>query len=282
MKKIGIILSAVGVLVLLYSLSLDTSINGIHNFDMAGKKQNFLILSGISLILGIVLFAFGNNQNIQNAQGFTSENNSSNNSLKTFLPWIIGVIVIFGIYSYFKGINNKAVTLEQDVKESWGNVQTAYQRRNDLIGNLVKTVQGAAEYEKGTLTAVIEARAKATSVTIDPTNITPEQLAQFNQAQSGMSSALSRLLVTVEQYPSLKANENFLKLQDELASTENQILTARTRFNEKIEEYNNYVLKAPRNIILSEYKEKAFFKSVAGAEKAPDVEFNFDKKEETK
>ncbi|MBC7494550.1 MAG: LemA family protein, partial [Flavobacterium sp.] len=136
--------------------------------------------------------------------------------MKRFLPWIIGAVVLIGIYSYVKGINNSAVLLDQDVQESWGNVNTAYQRRNDLIGNLVKTVQGAAEYEKGTLTAVIEARAKATSVTIDPSNITPEQLAQYNQAQGGVSSSLSRLLVTVEQYPSLKANENFLKLQDEL------------------------------------------------------------------
>jgi LemA protein len=202
--------------------------------------------------------------------------------MRKFLPWIIGVGLILMVASWYFNVKNGALKVNQAVNKEWGNVETAYQRRNDLIGNLVKTVQGAAEYEKGTLTAVIEARAKATSVTIDPTNITPEQLAQFNQAQSGMSSALSRLLVTVEQYPSLKANENFLKLQDELASTENQILTARTRFNEKIEEYNNYVLKAPRNIILSEYKEKAFFKSVAGAEKAPDVEFNFDKKEATK
>lgn len=202
--------------------------------------------------------------------------------MRKFLPWIIGVGLILMVASWYFNVKNGALKVNQAVNKEWGNVETAYQRRNDLIGNLVKTVQGAAEYEKGTLTAVIEARAKATSVTIDPTNITPEQLAQFNQAQGGMSSALSRLLVTVEQYPSLKANENFLKLQDELASTENQILTARTRFNEKIEEYNNYVLKAPRNIILSEYKEKPYFEAVAGAEKAPEVEFNFDKKEETK
>jgi LemA protein len=158
--------------------------------------------------------------------------------MKKFLPWIIVAVLVLIGYSYFKGINNTAVTLEQDVKESWGNVNTAYQRRNDLIGNLVKTVQGAAEYEKGTLEAVIKARSEATKTVIDPSNITPEQLAQFNQAQGGLSSSLSRLLVTVEQYPSLKANENFLKLQDELASTENQILTARTRYNEAIKPYN--------------------------------------------
>lgn len=204
--------------------------------------------------------------------------------MRKFMPWIIvGVLVLFG-YFYFKGINNTAVTLDQDVKESWGNVQTSYQRRNDLIGNLVKTVQGAAEYEKGTLTAVIEARAKATSVTIDPANVTPEQLAQFNQAQGGMSSALSRLLVTVEQYPSLKANENFLKLQDELASTENQILTSRTRYNEAIKPYNNHIKVFPNNIFAGwlGFKEKPYFEAVAGAEKAPEVEFDFDKKEDKK
>ena len=201
--------------------------------------------------------------------------------MRKFLPWIIvGAVLLIG-YSYFKGINNTAVTLDQNVKESWGNVETSYQRRNDLIGNLVKTVQGAAEYEKGTLTAVIEARAKATSVTIDPSNVTPEQLAQFQQAQGGMSSALSRLLVTVEQYPSLKANENFLKLQDELASTENKILTARTRYNEAVKPYNTHISIFPNSLFAGwfGFKEKAFFKADAGAEKAPNVEFDFDKKE---
>ena len=167
---------------------------------------------------------------------------------KKFLPWIIVIVIVFFGYSYFKGINNKAVVFEQDIKEAWGNVNTAYQRRNDLIGNLVKTVKGAADFEKSTLEAVVNARAKATSVTVDPTNITPEQLAQFNQAQSGVNSALSRLLVTVEKYPDLKANQNFLKLQDELASTENQILTARTRFNEATKPYNNHIKVFPNNL----------------------------------
>ena len=204
--------------------------------------------------------------------------------MRKFLPWIIvGVIVLFG-YFYFKGINNTAVTLDQDVKESWGNVQTAYERRNDLIGNLVKTVQGAAEYEKGTLEAVIKARSEATKTVIDPSNITPEQLAQFNQAQGGVSSSLSRLLVTVEQYPSLRANENFLKLQDELVSTENQILTARTRFNEAVKPYNNHVSVFPNSIFAGwfGFKAKPYFEAVAGAEKAPEVEFDFDKKEDKK
>lgn len=194
---------------------------------------------------------------------------------KKFLPWIIVVVVIFGIYIWASGIYNKAVTLEQDVKESWGNVQTSYQRRNDLIGNLVNTVKGAADFEKSTLTAVIEARAKATAVTVDPTNITPEKLAAFNSAQSGVSSSLSRLLVSVERYPELKANANFLKLQDELASTENQILTARTRFNESVKPYNNNINTFPRNVLAGMYglKEKPYFEAVAGAEKPVEVKF---------
>ena len=197
--------------------------------------------------------------------------------MRKFLPWIIaGAVVLFG-YFYFKGINNTAVTLDQDVKESWGNVQTSYQRRNDLIGNLVKTVQGSADFEKSTLEAVIKARSEATSVKIDPTNMTPEQLTQFNQAQGNLNSSLSRLLVTVEQYPDLKANQNFLKLQDELASTENQILTARTRFNESVQKYNNYILVFPNSIFLGNYKEKPYFDAVAGAEKPVDVEFDFNK-----
>lgn len=192
---------------------------------------------------------------------------------KKFLPWIIGIGAIIVIGLWYINVKNGAIEVDQAVKKEWGNVETSYQRRNDLIGNLVNTVKGAADFEKSTLTAVIEARAKATSITVDPTNITPEKFEQFNQAQSGVSSALSRLLVSVEKYPDLKANENFLKLQDELASTENQILTARTRFNESVEAYNNYVLKNPRKLILSEYKEKAVFKSVAGAEKPVEVKF---------
>jgi LemA protein len=195
--------------------------------------------------------------------------------MRRFLPWIIGAVVIFIIYSWVKGINNTAVTLNQNVEQSWGDVQTAYQRRNDLIGNLVNTVKGAAEFEKGTLTAVIEARSKATSVNVDPANITPEQLAEFNKAQSGVSSALSRLLVTVEAYPELKANQNFLKLQDELASTENQILTARTRFNEAVKPYNSHIKTFPNSLFagLFGFKEKAYFTAVEGADKPVEVKF---------
>ena len=195
--------------------------------------------------------------------------------MKRFLPWIIGAVVIFGIYGWVKGINNTAVVLNQNVEQSWGDVQTAYQRRNDLIGNLVNTVKGAADFEKSTLTAVIEARSKATSVKIDPANITPEQLAEFNKAQSGVSSSLSRLLVTVEAYPELKANQNFLKLQDELASTENQILTARTRFNEAVKPYNSHIKTFPNSLFagLFGFKEKAYFNAVEGADKPVEVKF---------
>jgi LemA protein len=195
--------------------------------------------------------------------------------MRRFLPWIIGAVVIIGIYSWVKGINNTAVTLNQNIEESWGNVQTSYQRRNDLIGNLVNTVKGAADFEKSTLTAVIEARAKATSVTVDPSNITPEQLAAFNSAQSGVSSSLSKLLVSVEKYPDLKANENFLKLQDELASTENQILTARTRFNEAVKPYNTHISTFPNSIFagMFGFQKKAYFEAVAGADKPVEVKF---------
>jgi len=195
--------------------------------------------------------------------------------------WIIPVIIIavigFGIYNWAVGFNNTAIELNENVSEAWGNVQTSYQRRNDLIGNLVNTVKGAADFEKSTLEAVIKARSEATKTTIDPSNITPEQLDQFNQAQGGLSSALSRLLVTVERYPELKANQNFLKLQDELTSTENTIQTARTRYNEAIKPFNNHVKKFPNSILagMFNFEGKPYFDAEAGAEKPVDVEFDF-------
>jgi len=200
---------------------------------------------------------------------------------KWLIPVIIIALLAFGGYSWIKGFYNKGIQLNENVSESWGNVQTAYQRRGDLIGNLVKTVQGAADFEKETLTSVIEARAKATSMSINPANITPEQLAQFNQVQGGLSGALKSLLVTVERYPDLKANQNFLKLQDELASTENQILTARTRFNEAIKPFNNHVKTFPNNILAGffDFEGKPYFDAEPGLEKAPDVNFDFGKKE---
>ncbi len=196
---------------------------------------------------------------------------------KWLIPLIIIAVLAFAVFSWAKGFYNTTIQLNENVSESWGNVQTAYQRRNDLIGNLVKTVQGAADFEKTTLTSVIEARAKATSVSIDPTNITPEQLAQFNKVQGGLTGALKSLLVTVERYPDLKANQNFLKLQDELASTENQILTARTRFNEAIKPFNTHVKKFPNSILagIFNFEGKPYFDAEAGADQAPDIEFDF-------
>lgn len=201
--------------------------------------------------------------------------------MKKWLPLIIIVILILIGYKMIAGFNNTAVKLNETIEESWGNVETTYQRRNDLIGNLVKTVQGAADFEKSTLTAVIEARAKATSINIDPSNVTPEQLVAFNKVQGGLSGALKSLLVTVERYPDLKSNQNFLKLQDELASTENQILTARTRFNEATRPYNNHVKTFPNTIFAGwfGFEGKPYFKSVEGADKASDVNFDFNKKQ---
>jgi LemA protein len=200
---------------------------------------------------------------------------------KWLIPVIIIALLVLGGYSWVKGFYNSTVQLNETVSESWGNVQTAYQRRSDLIGNLVNTVKGAADFEKETLTSVIEARAKATSVTIDPANISPEQLAQFNQVQGGLSGALKSLLVTVERYPDLKANQNFLKLQDELTSTENQILTARTRYNEAIKPFNNHVKTFPNNILAGffNFEGKPYFDAEAGAENAPEVKFDFSNKE---
>jgi len=191
--------------------------------------------------------------------------------------WIIPVVVIAVIALWAVNVNNKSVGLDEGVSKAWADVETSYQRRNDLIGNLVNTVKGAADFERNTLTDVIEARSKATQTTIDPSNVTPEQLQQFNEAQGGLSSALSRLLVTVERYPELKANQNFLKLQDELTSTENTIQTARVRFNEAVRPYNLYVRSFPTKLVAGAlgFDEKPYFDSEAGADKPVDVEFDF-------
>lgn len=188
---------------------------------------------------------------------------------------IIVVLILFAVSSY-----NGLISVQADTKTAWSKVESAYQRRNDLIGNLVKTVQGAADYEKGTLTAVIEARSKATSITIDPTNVTPAQMAQFQQAQEGLKGSLSRMLLTVEQYPELKANQNFLELQSQIEGTENRINVSRDRFNDAANLYDIKTRSFPSVIFakMFGFGEIARFKSEAGAEKAPEVEFNFDKK----
>jgi len=196
---------------------------------------------------------------------------------KWLIPVIVIVIIVFGIYRWAVGFNNTAVEYEANAKTAWSNVESSYQRRNDLIGNLVKTVQGAADFEKSTLTAVIEARAKATSISIDPNNITPEQLAQFNQVQGGLSGALKSLLVTVERYPELKANQNFQDLQNQLEGTENRINVARDRYNEAVNTYDIFTKKFPGKLLagLFGFKEMARYKADAGSEKAPDVQFDF-------
>lgn len=185
------------------------------------------------------------------------------------------VIVIGGIL--YVNTNNTLVDMKGQATKQWANVESSYQRRSDLIGNLVKTVQGAADFERGTLKEVIEARAKATSTTLDINNLTPESLAQFQQAQSGLSSALSRLLVTVERYPDLKANQNFLELQSQLEGTENRINVERNRFNDLAGEYNIKIEKIPTNLIanIAGFDALALFKSNPGAENAPDVDFDF-------
>ncbi len=197
--------------------------------------------------------------------------------MKKWLPLIIIALLIFGLYSWVKGFNNTAVNLKETTSKNWGQVESSYQRRNDLIGNLVKTVQGAADFEKSTLEAVIKARSQATQTTIDPANITPEQLALFNKAQSGLSNALSRLLVTVERYPDLKANQNFLELQSQLEGTENRINVSRDRFNESVEPYNKHIKIFPNTLLAGVlgFEDLNYYKSDIGSEKAPEIDFEF-------
>lgn len=197
---------------------------------------------------------------------------------KWLIPVIIFAVIAFALYQWGVGFNNKAVELEADAKTAWSNVESSYQRRNDLIGNLVKTVQGAADFERETLREVIEARAKATATNIDANNITAEQLAEFQQAQTGLSSALSRLLVTVERYPELRANQNFLELQSQLEGTENRINVARDRFNEKVNLYDIHTTKFPGKLLagLFGFEEMPRYKADPGSEDAPDVNFEFD------
>ena len=194
--------------------------------------------------------------------------------LKTVLI-IAGILIVLGAM-LVKPYNNM-VSKDEGCSKAWADVENAYQRRLDLIPNLVKTVQGAADYEKGTLTEVIEARAKATSVQVDPNNLTEESIAKFQAAQDQLSSALSRLMVVVERYPELKANQNFLELQAQLEGTENRIAVERGKFNDTVNDYNSYIRKFPNNIIagLFNFDKKGYFKATEGADKAPDVEFNF-------
>lgn len=192
--------------------------------------------------------------------------------------WIvIGGLIILAliVYSSFKGSYNTMVSMEEGVTAQWAQVENVYQRRADLIPNLVSTVKGYADFERETLQGVIEARSKATSVTIDPTNINPEMLQQFQAAQDGLSSALSRLMVVVERYPELKANQSFLDLQAQLERTENRISVERRTFNTAAQGFNTYIRMFPKNILASifGFEKKAYFSAAEGADEAPKVEF---------
>jgi LemA protein len=183
---------------------------------------------------------------------------------------ILLIVILWGVRRY-----NSFVTLEEGVTGQWANVENVYQRRADLIPNLVNTVKGYADFEQETLTRVIEARAKATSITIDPSDLSPQAIAAFQEAQDGLSSALSRLLVTIERYPDLKANQNFLELQSQLEGTENRIAVERRKFNEVTRSFNTATRKFPASVIagITGFDQKGYFEAVEGSETAPVVEF---------
>jgi LemA protein len=192
--------------------------------------------------------------------------------------WIvIAIIIIIGVllYSWVKGAYNQMVTQSETVDKHWADVENVYQRRADLIPNLVATVKGYAAHERETLEGVINARAKATQTTINAGDLTPESMAAFQQAQDGLSSALSRLMVVVERYPDLKANQNFLELQAQLEGTENRITIERQKFNEAARQYNTYIKLFPKNILANifGFDVKPYFEAQQGAETAPKVEF---------
>jgi len=183
---------------------------------------------------------------------------------------VIAIFIFWGVSKY-----NGFVTQEEGVKAQWSNVENVYQRRADLIPNLVATVKGYATHEENTLKEVIEARAKATSVTIDPTKLNESNIAAFQKAQDGLSSSLSKLMVSVEQYPNLKANENFLALQSQLEGTENRIAVERRKYNEIAQTFNATIRQFPANMIagMGNFQQKGYFKASEGSDKAPQVKF---------
>lgn len=194
---------------------------------------------------------------------------------KGWIVAIVVVVVIIFLVSWGTRIYNNLVSNEEGVGKAWANVENVYQRRSDLIPNLVNTVKGVANFEQKTLTDVIEARAKATSVQINPKNLDEASLQQFQQAQGNLSSALARLMVVVENYPQLKATQNFTELQAQLEGTENRITVERMKFNESAQAYNTYIRRFPANIFagLFGFEKKAYFEAQQGAEKAPEVQF---------
>ncbi|HTO16994.1 MAG TPA: LemA family protein [Edaphocola sp.] len=184
-------------------------------------------------------------------------------------------VVLIGGCNYYKGIQNDINKWDKEVKAKWAEVQNQYQRRVDLVDNLVATVRGAADHEKSTLEAVINARAKATQVTVDPNNLTPEKLQEFQAAQGQLSQALGRLMVIQENYPDLKANQNFLTLQDQLEGTENRIAVARGNFNTSVQTYNTKITDFPTNLIAGwmGFSERPEFQADESAQKAPKFQF---------
>ena len=196
-------------------------------------------------------------------------------SIKKNLGWIIPVGILVVIVLWAIGGYNGMVKMDEQVQNSWANVETQYQRRADLIPNLVSTVKGYAKHEQQTLEEVVKARSEATQLKVDAENLTPEKLAAFQKAQSGVSSALGRLLAVAENYPDLKANQNFLELQSQLEGTENRITVARKDFNDTAKSYNQAIRQFPKNILagLFGFEKKSYFEAEAGSEKAPKVEF---------
>lgn len=194
---------------------------------------------------------------------------------KALIPILIIAVVGIFIYTKAVGTYNQFVQTEEVINGQWAEVETQYQRRADLIPNLVNTVKGYADFEQETLTEVVNARAKATSINLDPTNLTPENIEAFQQAQDQLSGSLSRLLVTIEKYPDLKANQGFLDLQAQLEGTENRISVARRNFNQSVQSYNSNLRTFPNNIFAGWYgfEVKGYFESAAGAENAPTVQF---------
>ena len=190
------------------------------------------------------------------------------------LGWIIAGVVVLVLVLWGVGGYNGLVNQDEEVNNKWANVETQYQRRSDLIPNLVSTVKGYAKHESQTLEAVMQARSQATQVKIDPSNCTPEQLAAYQKAQGDVTSALGKLLAITENYPDLKANQNFLELQSQLEGTENRINVARKDFNDTAKKYNTSLRRFPRNIIASMFgfEKRNYFEAEAGAEKAPDLD----------
>ena len=189
--------------------------------------------------------------------------------------WVIVLAVAAVLFFWVKGAYNNMVTLDEEVQTAWSQVENVYQRRADLIPNLVNTVKGYAQHESATLEGVVNARSKATQITVDPENLTPESLAKFQKAQGELSSALGKLLSITENYPELKANENFLQLQAQLEGTENRITVERQKFNETARGYNTTIRKFPNTILagMFGFEKKAYFEAEEGAERAPEVKF---------